>query len=77
MKVAQAIYELKKMRGDAELLYLWDGEARATVEHIYMAKSGACVCADSEEVVYDDRDRPLDAPTQEQVKYWETEKERL
>lgn len=75
MKVRNLITELEKMPQDAEVLHLWDGEARTTIEIVYLAKNGTVITADFEEICYSSASRPLDAPTREEYRYWETPKE--
>ncbi len=72
MKVKQAIELLKNMDQDAELVHLWDGECRTSIEHIYMGKTGNCVTADCEMVAYSEAARPIDAPSPKEDRYWQT-----
>lgn len=74
MKVKDLITELEKMPQDAEVMHLWDGEARTTIEMAYLSKNGAVITADFGEVCYSSESRPIDAPTREENKYWETPK---
>jgi hypothetical protein len=70
--VKQLIERLREMPEDAPVLHVWDGVARTEVEHVWLAASGEVVTADNNQVVYDTRDRPADAPTSEQNRYWYT-----
>ncbi len=74
MKVRDLIDKLKECDMDAEVLHLWDGATRTSIEHVYMSRSGDCVTADYGMVVYSDDSRPVDAPTVQEYKYWETPK---
>ena len=72
MKVKQAIELLKNMDQNAEVMHLWDGECRTSVEHIYMGKTGVCVTADCEQPAYSEEGRPTYAPSPREDPDWET-----
>ncbi len=72
MKVKDLISELKKMPADAEVMHLWDGEARTTIQVVYLSKNGTVITADYGEVCYSSESRPIDAPTSEEERYWQT-----
>lgn len=72
MKVNELISRLQEMDQDAEVLHLWDGELRTSIEHVYMGKTGDCVTADNGMVAYSNRGRPVDAPDEGGDRYWET-----
>lgn len=72
MTVAELIETLKAMPSDARVFHAWDGAARTEIEHVWVARSGNVITADSGEVVYDTDDRPVTAPTAEQNRYWST-----
>ena len=57
---------------DLEVHHVWDGAARTCIRVVWLAKGGFIATADSGEIVYDDEDRPMDAPTKEEDKYWNT-----
>lgn len=75
MKVKDLITELEKMPQDAEVLHLWDGEARTAIEIVYLSKNGNVITADFGMVCYSSDTRPVDAPTREEDRHWETPKE--
>lgn len=72
MKVKDLITALEKMPQDAEVMHLWDGDARTTIEMAYLSKNGTVVTADFGMVCYSSDTRPMDAPTSEEDRYWET-----
>jgi hypothetical protein len=72
MNVAQLIERLKEMPQDAPVCHLWDGALRTSIEHVWLARGGSVATADFEQVCYDTEDRPEDAPTSEQDRYWES-----
>lgn len=74
MKVRDLITELEKMPQDSEVMHLWDGEPRTTIEMVYLSRGGAVITADFGEVCYSTEARPVDAPTEQEDKYWETPK---
>lgn len=72
MTTKQLIEKLQSMPPDAEVMHLWDGELRTTIEHVWVSRGGDVVTADCKEVAYSDCDRPVGAPTSEQDPYWQT-----
>ena len=71
MKVSELIVSLQTMPQDREVLNIWDGAARSGIDRVYESKGGCVMTSDLDEVVYNNCDRPLGAPTPEQDKYWE------
>ena len=65
MKVKDALELLSQMPPDADLRYLWDGEARSVVCHVWKARNGDVILADQDEPVYAVDERPADAPSEE------------
>lgn len=65
MKVKDALKLLSQMPPDAELRYLWDGEARSVVRHVWMARNGDVILADQDEPVQVVDERPANAPGEE------------
>jgi hypothetical protein len=74
MKVKELIERLREMPQDARVLHLWDGAPKTEIQTIYLAKSGDVITSDYSMVCYRDEDRPVNAPTEEEDEYWETEK---
>ena len=74
MNVKQLIEKLKKMPPSAEVMHLWDGATRTSIEHVWLSVSGYVVTADFDEVCYYQSDRPVSAPTEEECRYWKTSK---
>lgn len=72
MKVSEVIKMLKLCNMDADVVHLWDGETRTSIEHVYMGKTGDCVTADNRQVAYSDSGRPIGAPDSKQAPYWRT-----
>ena len=72
MKVSELIKCLKEMPEDAEVFHLWDGEARTIINHVWLSRSGDVITADSGMTCYSTETRPIDAPTKEEDRYWET-----
>lgn len=72
MKVRELIEALKAMPEDAEVLHLWDGEARTRIEHVWLDRVGAVITADDAMTCYSTDTRPIDAPTSEDDPYWAT-----
>jgi hypothetical protein len=74
MKVSELIERLQNMPADAEVLHLWDGHLRTGIEHVWLTRDGRVGTGDHGEVCYDTEERPVDAPTQEENRYWATPK---
>lgn len=70
MTVGQVIEALKKMPPDADVLHLWDGEARTSIEVIWLAKAGYVVTSDLEHVCYSTEARPEGAPDNKEAPDW-------
>lgn len=60
------------MPQDAEVLHLWDGEARTGVEFVWMSRDGNVITSDYGMVCYSTETRPPSAPTDDEDKYWRT-----
>ena len=72
MKVKELIEKLQQMDQDVEVWHLYDGALRGNINHVYMGKTGLCVTADHDEVAYYDDARPVNAPSEKDVKHWNT-----
>lgn len=72
MKVSRLIQLLATMPPDAEVVHLWDGEPRTTLELVWLSKGGFVVTSDYEQVCYSDDARPVDAPTPADDRYWQS-----
>lgn len=72
MKAAKLIDALRTMPPDAEVFHLWDGEARTVIEHVWLARDGNVLTADNSMVCYSTETRPVDAPTSDENRYWQT-----
>ena len=72
MKVRELREKLKSMPQDAEVVHIWDGAARTYIEVVYLANNGDVATADFRQVVYEDEDRPIGAPTTKDVLHWRT-----
>ena len=69
MKVKDLIQKLKKMPQDAEVMHLWDGRARTSINVVYKAKNGKVITSDFDQMCYDSSFIPTDANEDE---YWST-----
>ena len=74
MNVQQLIEKLKQMPPDSKVFMVYDGGARGAIEQVWVARSGGVLLAVNDDVVYSDRDRPFDAPSEYEEKYWSTPK---
>lgn len=75
MTVAELIEQLKRMPPDANVWHLWDGALRTEINYVWLARNGVVGTADYQHVCYDTDERPVDAPTEEQDRYWDTPSE--
>jgi hypothetical protein len=74
MTVKELIKELKKLPQDARVFHLWDGEPRTAINIVYKSKNGRIITSDFDMVCYPGSARPLDAPIEEEDRYWHTDK---
>lgn len=58
MNVKQLIELLTQMPLEAEVRCIWDGAPRSEIAHVWAARNGIVMLADSEEVVYSKESRP-------------------
>ena len=72
MNVKDLLESLSKMPKESPVDYVWDGEARSVVRHVWLSKKGRVILSDQDEVVYTSSTRPVDAPGDE-CSYWKTE----
>jgi hypothetical protein len=72
MKVSELIERLQKMPADAEVFHLWDGALRTAIQHVWLTRAGTVGTGDNNAVCYDTEDRPVDAPTEQDDRYWST-----
>lgn len=70
MTVKKLIEELKAMPPDVEVMHLWDGEPRTTIEHVWLARGGFVVTSDDGMVCYSENSRPEGAPTKKEDNFW-------
>lgn len=75
MKVKELIAVLQKLPADADVLYAYDGASRGDIEFCWLARGDQVVIAGLNSVIYDDHDRPLDAPLTSINRYWSTPEE--
>ena len=59
MNVKELIEELKKLPHESEVRYVYDGDARASVNKIWLAKSGIVILSDFDEYVSHEMDFPI------------------
>lgn len=72
MTVGELIKKLSALPQSAEVMHLWDGECRTTIQHVYLSKTGVCVTADNYEPAYSNEGRPVNAPSVKEKKVWHT-----
>lgn len=72
MKVEELIEQLKRMPQYANVGHIWDGAYRTDIEFVWLSKGGTVLTADFAQYVYNDSDRPLDAPSVKDEEYWST-----
>jgi hypothetical protein len=72
MKVKELISILEEMSPDADVKHLWDGEARTSIEYVWLSRGGDVITADYEMVCYSEETRPASAPSKKEYQYWET-----
>jgi hypothetical protein len=75
VKVSELIEALRAMPQDSDVWCLWDGGLRTEAAIVYLARCGCVALADYAEVCYGDEDRPVDAPSAAEEKYWYTQQE--
>ena len=68
----ELIVLLQQLPPDAKVMHLWDGAARTEINHVWLSRSGDVITADNNMVCYNTSERPEDAPSVEQVRYWYT-----
>lgn len=57
----------------AQVLVMYDGSASRHAELVWLSRAGKVILSAYNEPVYDDKDRPTNAPTTEQDRYWSTQ----
>lgn len=70
MTIKEIIEVLKTMPQDAQMGHLWDGAVRSMVDGIYLSQSGVVVGAPEGEPAYNDEDRPVGAPNENEDRYF-------
>ena len=70
MTVLELITRLKALPGDASVFLLYDGALRREIDVVWEATSGAVGVGGRDEPVYDDDDRPVGAPSENDNPYW-------
>lgn len=72
MNVQQLIDHLQKLPPKAEVFSLYDGHCLLIIECVFMSKKGVVIIMNGDAIVYHDDHRPIGAPTEKEVPYWET-----
>ena len=72
MTVKELISQLMDMPQDAVVLHVWDGSARTEINFVWLSRGGDVITADYDMVCYHTEQRPIDAPTEEEDRYWST-----
>ena len=76
MNAGELIKALQSLPQDAEVFHVWDGEPRTGINHVWLSRGGEVMTADYGMPCYSDEHRPLDAPTEEEERHWETPKQK-
>lgn len=66
------IERLKALPPTAPVFQLYDGFADAKIEVVYVAKNGKVILTGFSEDVYEEGNRPVDAPDTTEVRDWHT-----
>lgn len=69
MIVAELIAKLQELPSHLEVGYIHDGAIRSIVTHVWVSASGIVAISDGD-VVYNDEDRPKEAPSEDKEPYW-------
>lgn len=72
MTVKELIEKLGMMPATADVVHLWDGEPRTSIELVWLSRNGQVVTSDYGMVCYSEGSLPVDAPTKAEDKYWST-----
>lgn len=75
MKAHELIKALELMPPDANVKYVWDGEARSDAEYVYVARNGDVIIMDYDECVFSTKYRPEGVPTEDEEPTWYGPKE--
>lgn len=70
MKVKELIEKLKVMPEDAELLYVWDGLPRSSVDYLWLSIDGDVILCDQYQSVRPTGARPEGSPSEKYDLYW-------
>jgi hypothetical protein len=72
MKVSDLIEVLKLMPPTATVGYVYDGHVRGSADLAWLSRGGEVVLSGYNEVLYGNDERPVDAPTEKEDRYWRT-----
>lgn len=71
MTVKQLINSLTNFPSNLEVGFIYDGGDRADILELFISKGGKLLMTgDRDTPIYNTEDRPLSAPTEEEVKYY-------
>ena len=70
MIVSEVIKALSRMPQEAEVMGLYDGALRLSVDAVYQSRSGYVALAAFHEPIYHDMDRPISAPSVAENRFW-------
>lgn len=73
MKVSELIKKLSIYTADTEVGIVFDGAHRMDLQCIWLSRKGIVLLCDENHTVYDTEDRPSNAPTIEEKRYWSTD----
>lgn len=72
MNAKELKYFLQSMPDDANVKYIWDGEARSSVSHVWLSNGGDVILCDVRDGVYDAENLPLGVTKDDGALYWES-----
>lgn len=76
MTASELIKFLQAMPPDAQVMHIYDGEARHVINHAWLTADGRVMTADTDAVCYSTEDRPIGAPSADE-NYWRTPKDSM
>ena len=72
MIVKELIEKLSAFDPQLKVSIVFDGADRMNVEKVWLSRKGNVLLSDGNHFIYYNEDRPIDAPTERERKYWST-----